>query len=394
MTRMILTPGQRDALATVEAARSSRRSILQAATALGAVGALAPVFARRALSSSGELNWFTWEDYAPQPLIDRFQSDTGITLNVTTYSSNEDCLNKLKAAGGGAGWDLASPSIAWISAHVDNGNLAAVDESRATSMANIFPSMIENTKALGAVRDGKFYALPYDWGTEALAWNTEKVTLEYGTASFGDLWKPEYKGLMLCRQRSSMLCTGLWMEHDGQLPAGTMKKAYDEEAAFDLGYGKAAEYVIANKAQIINWWKGTADTQSGFEQDGAVIGETWDGPMFQLKNQGLPYGYMAPVEGALTWIDSIALTAKAANLEQAYAFLNWAFQPEIGGIVSDNTGYNSVVKGFDQHVKPEFKKNFAEAYPEDAIDKLWIQGTERPWFLEKRQALVDKISAA
>ena len=173
-----------------------------------------------------------------------------------------------------------------------------------------------------------------------------------------------------------------------------MRKAYDEEAAFDLGYGTAAEYVIANKAQIVNWWKGTADTQSGFEQDGAVIGETWDGPIFQLKNQGRPYNYMAPVEGALTWINSVAITAGATNLEQAYAFINWAFQPEIGAMVSDNTGYNSVVKGFEQHVSEQFKTNFADAYPEDAIDKLWIQGTERPWFLEKRQALVDKISAA
>ena len=66
-------------------------------------------------------------------------------------------------------------------------------------------------------------------------------------------------------------------------------------------------------------------------------------------------------------------------------------QPQVGGIVSDNTGYNSVVKGFDEHVADSFKKNFADAYPEDAVDKLWVQGTERPWFLEKRQALVDKI---
>ena len=66
-------------------------------------------------------------------MIDRFQADTGITLNVTTYSSNEDCLNKLKAAGGGAGWDLASPSIAWVAAPVDNGNLGALDEGKITS---------------------------------------------------------------------------------------------------------------------------------------------------------------------------------------------------------------------------------------------------------------------
>ena len=389
-----LTSGQRSALATVRAAQTSRRQVLKSALAIGAVGALAPVFSRNAFSSSGEVNWFTWEDYAPTPLVQKFTADTGIKLNITTFSSNEDCLNKLKAASGGTGWDLASPSIGWISSHVDSGNLGALDPAKAPNISNLFPSMMEQSASLGAQRDGKWYALPYDWGTEALAWNTDEVTLEYGKASFGDLWAPEHKGKMVTRQRSSMLVTGLWMERTGDLPPDTMRKAYDEEAAFDLGYGKAAEYVVAHKDQIVNWWKGTADTQSAFEQDGAVIGNTWDGPIFQLKDQGRPYMYMAPVEGALLWIDSIALTASAANTEQAYAFINWACQPEVGGIVSDNTGYNSCVQGFDSHVKEAFKKNFQEAYPGDAIAKLWLQGTERPWFLEKRQALVDKISAA
>ena len=87
-------------------------------------------------------------------------------------------------------------------------------------MKQIFPSFLEQTIALGAQKDGKFYALPYDWGTEALAYNTEQVKLEYGKASFGDIWKPEYKGKMLCRQRSSMLATGLWMEQRRQAAAG------------------------------------------------------------------------------------------------------------------------------------------------------------------------------
>ncbi len=389
-----LSKQQRSALATVKAAQASRRAVLKSALAFGAVGMLAPAFSRNAFSSSGELNWFTWEDYAPQALIDKFQADTGIKLNVTSFSSNEDCLNKLKAASGGSGWDLASPSIAWISAHNDSGNLGALDPAKAPNISNIFPSMMEQSAGLGAQKDGKWYALPYDWGTEALGYNSDERPLEYGKASFGDLWAEENKGKMLCRQRSIMLGTGLWMERTGDLPAGTMKKAYDEEAAFDMGYGKAAEYVVGHKDHIVNWWKGTADTQSGFQQDGAVIGQTWDGPMFQLKDQGLPYSYVAPVEGALMWIDSIAMTAAAKNQEQAYAFINWAYQPEVGGIVSNATGYNSCVNGFDNHVTDSFKKNFQDAYPGDAISKLWLQGTERPWFLEKRQALADKISAA
>jgi spermidine/putrescine transport system substrate-binding protein len=388
-----LSKSQRSALATVKAAQSSRRAVLKSALALGAVGMLAPAFSRNAFSSSGELNWFTWEDYAPAGLVDKFQADTGIKLNVTSFSSNEDCLNKLKAASGGSGWDLTSPSIAWISAHVDSGNLGVLDPAKAPNIGNIFPSMMEQSAGLGAQRDGKWYGLPYDWGTEALAFHTD-LKLEYGKASFGDLWSEAYKGKMLCRQRSIMLGTGLWMERTGELPEGTMKKAYDDEAAFDLGYGKAAEYTIAHKDQIVNWWKGGADTQSGFQQDGAVIGMTWDGPIMQMKDQGLPYSYLAPVEGALMWLDSLAMTAAASNIEQAYAFINWAFTPEVGGIVSNNTGYNSCVQGFDAHVTDSFKKNFQEAYPGDAIAKLWLQGTERPWFLEKRQALADKISAA
>ncbi len=384
---------QKAALATLRAATASRRAVLKGALALGATGLLAPAFSRSAFSSSGELSWFTWEDYASPPLVAAFEKATGIKINVTTYSSNEDCLNKLKAAGG-AGWDLASPSIAWIAAHVDNGNLGALDPARLKNLGNIFPSFMETSAQLGAQRDGKWYALPYDWGTEALAWNTEEVSLEYGKASYGDIWAEEYKGRMLTRQRSSMLCTGLWLERTGKLPEGTMRKAYDDEAAFDLGYNTAAEFVIAHKDHIVNWWKGTADTQSGFEQDGAVIAECWDGPIFQLKNQGRPYAYMAPVEGALTWIDSLAMTAKPANVDQAYAFLDFVMQPEIGGIIAENSGYSSVVQGFDGFVPESFKKNFAEAYPGDAISKLWVQGTERPWFLEKRQALVDKISAA
>ena len=173
-----------------------------------------------------------------------------------------------------------------------------------------------------------------------------------------------------------------------------MMKAYDDPDAFDLGYGKAAQFVIDHKEHILNWWKGSADTQAGFEQDGAIIAECWDGPIFQLKTQGLPYNYLAPVEGALTWIDSVAITAGAENLEQAHHFINWALTPEIGAIFSDETGYSSVVVGFDAYANEAYRKNFADAYPGDAIDKLWVQGTERPWFLERRQALVDKISAA
>jgi spermidine/putrescine transport system substrate-binding protein len=374
--------------------RPSRRAVVKSGLMLGGAALAAPLYVRRALASPGELYWFTWEDYAPQALVDKFQADTGITLNVSTFSSNEDQLNKLKAAGG-TGWDIASPSIGWIAAHLEVNNLQAVDFGRLKNFANMPQSFLDASVELDAAPGGVFYAMPYTWGTEAVAFDSNVVKTEYGKLSYGDLWNPEYKGRMLARPRSIMLGTGLWMERTGELPAGTMRKAYDDEAAFDLGYGKAAEFVIANKAHIVNWWRGTADTQSGFMQDGAVIGMTWDGPIMQMRDQGMKHmKFMAPIEGALQWMDTIALTRGAVNIDQAYAFMDWSLMPENAGLMAQATAYNSVVKGFEQHVSESFRENFAMAYPGDALERLWLQGTERPWFLERRQMLVDRIMAA
>jgi spermidine/putrescine transport system substrate-binding protein len=128
--------------------------------------------------------------------------------------------------------------------------------------------------------------------------------------------------------------------------------------------------------------------------EGVIVGQTWDGPALALKSAGEPVMYRAALEGAMAWIDGMAIPVGAGNLDQAYAFIQHCYDAEAAGKAIDTHGYNSVVKGFDQHVSDSFKKNFADAYPGDAIEKLWVQGTERPWFLEKRQALVDKISAA
>jgi spermidine/putrescine transport system substrate-binding protein len=380
-------------VATASAARGFNRRLLLQSAAAGGLVAAGPWYVRDALSSSGEVSWFTWEDYAPKKLVDRFEKDTGIKLKVTTFSSNEEQLNKLRAARG-EGFDMCAPSVAWVGAHVAAGNLQPVDLSKVTKLSAMAKSFQRLPEEVGAVVGGKHYCVAYDWGSEAMAFNTQKVKLAWPTASFGDLWDPQHKGKMLCRPRSIMLGTGLWMEGKGELPPGTMKKAYHDQAAFELGYGKAMEYTIKNKPQIGKFWTSTAETQAGFLQEGMVIGMTWDGPINTMRNEGNPVQYLAPKEGALAWSDTIAITKGAKNIAQIYAFIDWALNPEVGGLMADETGYNSVVIGAEKHTKPNFTKNFNDAYPGDAIERLWFQGEEQPWFIAKRQEFANKIQAA
>ena len=45
---------------------------------------------------NGELNIFIWTEYVPDSVIEKFEKETGIKVNVSTYSSNEDMLAKVK----------------------------------------------------------------------------------------------------------------------------------------------------------------------------------------------------------------------------------------------------------------------------------------------------------
>jgi spermidine/putrescine transport system substrate-binding protein len=113
-----------------------------------------------------------------------------------------------------------------------------------------------------------------------------------------------------------------------------------------------------------------------------------------MKKEGKPVTFMAPKEGAMTWVDSMAIVKHAENLEQAYAWINWAYTPEAGAIMAKSTGYNSVVKGVDALLDEKTKQGFREAYPGDALDNLWWYVSEAPWFVPARTEYRDKFQAA
>ena len=103
---------------------------------------------------------------------------------------------------------------------------------------------------------------------------------------------------------------------------------------------------------------------------------------------------MLPHEGAMTWVDSVCIVKNAENLEQAYAFINWAYTPEAGALMAKTTGYNSVVAGAADHLDAATKKVFAEAYPGNALDNLWWYPNEPTWFVPARTEYRDKFQAA
>jgi spermidine/putrescine transport system substrate-binding protein len=260
-------------------------------------------------------------------------------------------------------------------------------------MSALIPSMIGNSQGLWTWDNG-LYHLPHCWGSEALSFRTDLYKGDLSKLSFGSLWDDEVKGHTQGRGHSFLLGVGLWMDASGQSPSNRMLDGYKDEASFKKVWDPILKFAIEHKAWVKQFWDSADNTKSGLMENDVWIGQTWDGPPLSLKKEGKPVSYQAPVEGAIVWLDGLALLKSAKNLDQVYEFINYLHTPEVSAKVSDGSNYNPVVKGADALTSEAFKKNFQEAYPGDALDHVWPWPAEPGWYAEIRSQYVDQFTAA
>lgn len=370
-----------------------RRTVLKGVAAGAAVLAAPAIISRDVLASSGELNLYTWSDYVYPDMVRSFEQATGIKLNLSTYGSNDEALNRLRAARG-QGFDVVMPSITYTGAWHSHELLQPIDESK-VNVAGVIPSMWASSAELGGVQGGERFSVPFNWGTEALCIDTQAIEPVYGELGFGSLWLPDNRGRVTVRAHSSLLSIGLYLDAIGEVPSNRMRDTYLDEGQMRDVYEKLLAFAIEHKPWIVQFWSNAQETEAAFLQNGATIGQTWDGPAMRLRSDSNQrYAYLAPREGALTWMDSMAIPAGARNVDAAYAWMNWYYQPAHAAIHVRLSGYNSCAAGAAELAGEEYAANFASAYPDDAIENLWWYPAEPVWFIGARNQFRDRFLSA
>lgn len=376
------------------ATRFSRRSILKTA---GGAALATPFISSRAFAAGGEVNVYAWDEYVSADMVAEFESSTGIKINLSTYGTNNEVLNKLRASKG-QGYDVVVPSISslqqWYDAGDEDGQplLQPIDESRLTA-GQINPAIFDQSLDLGASRRGERYGVPFNWGTEGLAFNNDMAPLTWDTASWNDQWKDEYAGKMCIRPRSGLTTIALMLDGTGEM----LDAAYQDEAMAKEVFDKALEFAIAHKPNVKVFWKTAAELTGAFTSDGCVIGQSWDGTaigMWKETEGGIRY--VAPKEGALAWMDGMCIPTGATNIDQAYEFINFATSSKGGGMHAAHSGYNSVANGAEAYLDEAAQSRFQEIYGPngEAIANLWWWKPESGWFGQLRADYITRWETA
>ncbi len=380
--------------ATLAAAKAfNRRTVLKGALYTGTALSVGPFMLPRRALGAGQVNVFAWGDYVQQNMIDKFESDSGITVNLSTFGSNDEAENKLRAAGG-AGFDVIFPSVTNRTNYDEGDLLMPLDETQINVDA-VIPSMYRDSIQLGAVKRGKRFLIPFDWGTEAVTFDSSTHDLGDDEVSFGTMWQDGFEGAAAFRQKSVIMGVGIYLDAIGELDSDRMLDVYKSEEDARRVWDACAKFVIERKENIGAFWNNATEATAAFTDAGCTIGQTWDTTGILLGRDIDPkWKYRMPIEGGITWMDSMGIPSGAENLEQAHAFINALLTPEMGAMFANNTGYNSCVDGAAEFLSEENKRIFQEVYPQDKIENLWWWQADTPFFAPLRQEYVEMITNA
>ncbi len=370
----------------------NRRSLLKSTAAVLA----APLVLRAhdALASSGSVKVLAWQDYIQPNIAEKFEADTGITLELTTFGSNDESESTIQATGG-RGFDVVFPSITNAAGYLaSDGSSYFAEVPAEVNLDAVIPSFVRDSAALGGTHAGKQILVPFDWGTEGVTRNTAKIDVDDADLSYGDLWREEAKGAVAFRQKSVIMGTGLYLDSTGEVPSNRMLDVYKSEDDARRVWGEITKWILERKENFCAFWNNATEATSAFKDAGCIIGQTWDTTGLLLNQDNPDFVYRAPKEGIITWLDSFGMLKAAENREQAIAFMNFMLTPTIGGMFANNTGYNSAVSGSSAFTTDDFKRQFAEVYSDDVLANMWWWQEDTPFFGPVRNEFVEIITNA
>jgi spermidine/putrescine transport system substrate-binding protein len=370
----------------------NRRSLLKSTAAVLA----APLVLRAhdALASSGSVKVLAWPDYIQPNIAEKFEADTGITLELTTFGSNDEAESTIQA-NGGRGFDVVFPSITNAANYIaSDGSSYFAEVPAEVTLDAVIPSFVRDSAALGGTHAGKQILVPFDWGTEGVTRNTAKIDIDDADLSYGDLWREEAKGAVAFRQKSVIMGTGLYLDATGEVPSNRMLDVYKSEDDARRVWGAITKWILERKEHFGAFWNNATEATNAFKEAGCIIGQTWDTTGLLLNRENPDYVYRAPKEGIITWLDSFGMLKAVENREQAIAFMNFMLTPEVGGIFANNTGYNSAVSDAAEFATGDFKRQFGEVYSDDVLANMWWWQADTPFFAPVRNEFVEIITNA
>ncbi|OHE79251.1 MAG: spermidine/putrescine ABC transporter substrate-binding protein PotF [Lysobacterales bacterium GWF1_69_6] len=311
---------------------------------------------------------YNWSDYIAEDTIANFEAETGIKVVYDVYDNNEMLEAKLMA--GASGYDLVFPSARpFAQRHIQAGVYAPLDKSKLSNLGNLDAGLLQG---LQDVDPGNAHALPYMWGTTGLGINVAKVKEVLGEDAPLDSWSLLFdpanaEKLAACGisvlddEQEAFAAALIWKGMDANALTGAETQAVTEAFAAirpHVRYFNSSKYIddLAN---------GDICLAMGYSGDVFLAGDR-----AEESGNGVEIQYIIPKEGAVRWVDLMAIPKDAPHADNAHALMDYLLKPEVAAGITNYVAYASPNTAATPLVDPEISGDPGVYPPAEVLAKL------------------------
>lgn len=295
---------------------------------------------------AGELNLFVWTEYLPDSVVEKFQKETGIKVNVSTYSSNEDMLAKVKSETAGA-YDVLNPSDYMVAQLISQDMLRELDFEKLPNFSHIGESY-KNP----AYDPGNKYSVPYMGGAGAIVVNTAKVDIEID--SYADLFDPALEGQLVVLD-------------DFRAVVGMTSKAlgYDLNETDPAKLAEVSDKLQELKKNVVLY--DSDSPKSALISGDCSAGMIWSAEVAMAMEEVPSIEVVYPEEGPYLFFDNWVVTKESPNYENALKWIDFVMDPENMAMILEEFPYLCANVDAIEIMGDEYSNNKAKNPPADAI---------------------------
>jgi putrescine transport system substrate-binding protein len=304
---------------------------------------------------------YNWNDYIAADVLRQFEAETGIRVIYDVYDSNEMLETRLLA--GASGYDVVFPTaLPYAARHLRAGIYAPLDRGALPNLQNLDAGILAS---LAAIDPGNEHVLPYTWGTTGLGYNRNAVQRRLGEDAAPNSWDmlfdPESSAQLadcgiavLDDPEEALHAVLMWLGRDGN-----SADPEDLDAAVEAFRAVRPHIRYFHSSQYIN------DLANG----DICLAMGWNGDVIQARDRALEAGtgadivYVAPAEGALIWIDLMAIPRDAPHPQAAHRFIDFLMRPQVIAQITNYVSYANANAAALPHVAPEIRDDPA-IYPD------------------------------
>ncbi|MET2832581.1 extracellular solute-binding protein [Mesorhizobium shangrilense] len=303
----------------------SRRSFLGLTAAAAAATGLSMPWMGRALAAVSEVRFDGWggvvqeaiDKYAFQP----YTAKSSIKVVQGTFGDEDEIITKIKTSKPGDFQVIHSSGVNYYIKYVNAGFNSEINEANIPNMANVLTAMIDPFRKITP----KLSAVPYDYGTTGIAYNTKVISPD----------EAKEKGANLLTDKKYAGKIGGYADMTTRVWYAALQTKQDPNNIQDMDAVWAKVRETRDLAK--KFWSSGAELMDLLSRNEIVVTDAWSGRVAALQQQGQPIGYLDPA-GSYAWMEDM-LILKGSPMAECEELINFMLDPATSIAVAEGQNY-------------------------------------------------------